>query len=379
MPILIAWLCAVFALGGVAYYVLCIWSARAFLRTSPAASGFTPSVSILKPLKGIDPEIYEAFRSHCLQRYSEFEIIFGVSDPNDAAIPLVRRLQQEFPKRRIELVVAERSLGANGKISTLAQMLPHARFDHLIVNDSDIVVQRDYLARVMAPFADPSVGMVTCLYRGIAGRTLGSKLEAIGIGTDFIAGVLSARVLQGVKFGLGSTLAFKRGSLEKIGGFEALVDHLADDYELGARIAANGERVVVSDVMVDHHLPPYKFGEFFQHQLRWARAVRDSRKLDYVGLGFTFGLPWSLLAVAFSLAAQWSFWLLAAALVTRLLMAFVVAGGVLGDRRVLRNIWLLPLRDVIALLVWIASFAGHTIVWRGDRFVLENGRLRPAK
>ena len=379
MPILIAWLCAVFALGGVAYYVLCIWSARAFLRTSPAASGFTPSVSILKPLKGIDPEIYEAFRSHCLQRYSEFEIIFGVSDPNDAAIPLVRRLQQEFPKRRIELVVAERSLGANGKISTLAQMLPHARFDHLIVNDSDIVVQRDYLARVMAPFADPSVGMVTCLYRGIAGRTLGSKLEAIGIGTDFIAGVLSARVLQGVKFGLGSTLAFKRGSLEKIGGFEALLDHLADDYELGARIAANGERVVVSDVMVDHHLPPYKFGEFFQHQLRWARAVRDSRKLDYVGLGFTFGLPWSLLAVAFSLAAQWSFWLLAAALVTRLLMAFVVAGGVLGDRRVLRNIWLLPLRDVIALLVWIASFAGHTIVWRGDRFVLENGRLRPAK
>ncbi len=367
------------AIGGLAYYALAIVSASQFPRDrQPSTSNFTPGVSFLKPLRGSDPGMYKAFRSHCLQNYPDFEIIFGVSDPNDDAIRLVRQLQSEFPQRRIELVVADKSLGPNGKVSTLAQMLPLARFDYLIVNDSDIKLEPDYLRRVLAPLADPTVGMVTCLYRGIAERTLGSRLESLGISTDFAAGVLSARLLQGVKFGLGSTLAFPRSALEHIGGFMPLLDYLADDYQLGARIAAIGLEVVVSDVVVDHHLPAYYFGEFLDHQLRWARAVRDSRKLDYIGMGFTFGLPWALLAVLFARSATWSLALLALTFVVRLTMAFAVGSGVLRDRQLGRDWWLIPVRDLIALYIWFSSFAGHTIKWRGYEYVLKDGKLRPA-
>jgi ceramide glucosyltransferase len=367
---------AALACGGIGYYLLCLVSAKAFLGRVRLRSGFAPGVSFLKPLRGADPEMLEAFRSHCLQDYPEFEIIFGVSDPEDEAVALVHRLQKEFPNRRIELVIAGKSLGPNGKVSTLAQMLPLARCEYLIVNDSDIRLEPDYLRGVMSPFADARVGMVTCLYRGIAGETLGSRIEALGISTDFAAGVLSARMLQGVKFGLGSTLAFPREALVKIGGFEPLADYLADDYELGARISALGREVVVSDVVVDHHLPAYSVGEFFNHQLRWARAIRDSRKLDYVGLGFTFGLPWALLAVLFARGAGWSWALLAIAWSLRALMAIVVGRFVLNDRQLKRDFWLIPVRDLVALAVWISSFAGHTIHWRGYEFVLKDGKLR---
>ena len=178
--------------------------------------------------------MYESFRSHCLLDYPEYEIIFGVSEEDDPAVELVRRLQAEFPQRTIQLVVCNRNLGTNRKVSNLAQMLPSARYDHLIVNDSDIRIQPDYLQRVVTPFADPKIGMVTCLYRGVPNKTLGSRLESIGISTDFSGGVLSAReVEKGIHFALGSTMVFRRNDLQAIGGFEAVVDYLADDYELG--------------------------------------------------------------------------------------------------------------------------------------------------
>ena len=372
-----SWLFALAALGGCFYYVLGMVSARAFLKSELPAGRFTPGVSFLKPLRGADPGMHEAFRSHCLQDYPEFEIIFGVSDPHDEAIALVHRLQQEFPERRIELVVANKSLGANGKVSTLAQMLPLARFDYLIVNDSDIRIAPDYLRKVMGPFSRQNVGMVTCLYRGIAAPTLGARLEALGISTDFAAGVLSARMLQGVKFGLGSTLAFPREALAKIGGFDPLVDHLADDYELGARIAALGREVIVSDIVVDHHLPPYRFSEFFDHQLRWARANRESRKWGYIGMGITFGVPWSLLALLFSGGALWAWILFIVTAILRCSVALQVGRGVMRDPQLTRFWWLIPLRDIVALVVWIVSFAGHTVHWRGLEFTLKNGKLTP--
>lgn len=222
------------------YYVLCLWSATRFLRARKAvrSSGWPqslPPVSMLKPLKGTDPDIYESFRSHCLQDYPEYEIIFGVSDPADPAIASVEQLQHEFPQRSIRLLVCTNILGANVKISNLEQMMQLARYDHLIVNDSDIRVERDYLRRVMAPLADEQVGMVTCLYRAVPAPTLGSQLEALGIGTDFCAGVLVAQQIEeGLRFGLGSTLAFRRKDLDRIGGFHSIVDFLADDYELAA-------------------------------------------------------------------------------------------------------------------------------------------------
>ena len=246
------------------YYLLCLWSAARFLREGKVDQGiqeeqFSPPISILKPLKGTDPEIYESFRSHCLQDYPEYEIIFGVSDPNDPAIESVKKLQREFPDRRIQLLVCSKILGANVKVSNLAQMLAEARYDWLIVNDSDIRVEPDYLRRVTAPLADPRVGMVTCLYRGVAAAMLGSHLEGLGISTDFCPSVLVARQLEGgIRFGLGSTLAFRRAELEKIGGFTSFVDYLADDYELGKRIAGLGLTVKLSDVVVETYLPSYR-------------------------------------------------------------------------------------------------------------------------
>ena len=374
------------ALCGAAYYLLCLGSARSFLRgiTRPpyrrdsAAPPFTPPVSILKPLRGTDPEIYESFRSHCLQDYPEYEMIFGVSEADDPAVALVERLRQEFPHRAIQLVVCPKILGANVKVSNLVQMLPLARYDYLIVNDSDIRVPRDYLQRVAALLRDPQAGMVTCLYRGVPTRTLGSHLEAIGISTDFCAGVLAARQIEGVRFALGSTLAFPRKALDAIGGFDPLVDYLADDFQLGARIADAGFKVLLSEVIVDHYLPAYSLGGFLQHQLRWARSTRDSRPRGYAGMVLTFGLPWAILAAVLSEGADWTWALLALVAALRLAMALVMAGRVLHDPRILRQLWLIPLRDVAAVLVWLGSYTGHTVAWRGDQFILEKGKLRPA-
>jgi ceramide glucosyltransferase len=365
------------------YYLLCLGSAAAFLRGRLADRSVRPPqplppVSILKPLKGTDPEIYESLRSHCLQDYAEYEIIFGVSDPRDPAVASVQRLQREFPERAIQLVVSPDKLGANVKVSNLAQMLPATRYQILLVNDSDIHVERDYLRRVIAPLLneDQRVGMVTCLYRGIAASTFGSQLESLGISTDFCASVLAACQLErGLRFGLGSTLAFRRTDLEKIVGFRSIVDFLADDYELGRRIANLGLRVVLSDVVVETHLPPYDVRGFLAHQLRWARGVRDSRTGGYIGLVSTYGLMWALVVLIAGRAAPWAVALVAVTALLRFAVALVVGKSVLQDRRLLRHLWLLPIRDLVAVAIWIASFAGHTVTWRGDRFELKNGRL----
>jgi ceramide glucosyltransferase len=363
------------------YYLLCLWSASVFLRerdrsrdTQPTQ--FFPPVSILKPLKGIDPEIYQSFRSHCLQDYPEYEIIFGVSDPNDLAIDSVKALQQEFPQHKIQLLVCPEILGANVKVSNLAQMLLPARYEHLIVNDSDIRVEPDYLQRVITPLSDPRIGMVTCLYRGVAAPTLGSRLESLGISTDFSVGVLAARQLEGgIHFGLGATLAFRRSDLERIGGFQSIVDHLADDYELGARLAALGLAVKLSDVVVETFLPPYRLADFLAHQLRWARGVRDARAGGYFGLIFTFGILWALLGLVASHGALWSWGSLAFVLLLRLSVALVVGGKILGDRKLLSDLWLIPLRDLMAVAVWLISLSGQTVTWRGERFQLKEGKL----
>lgn len=371
------------------YYLLCLWSAALFRRERDAGEGpfdsrsgqirathAFPPISILKPLKGTDPEMYKSFRSHCLQDYPDYEIVFGVSDPHDPAIDIVRKLQREFPNRKIQLLVASNILGTNVKVSNLAQMLDAASYEHLIVNDSDIRVESNYLSRVIAPLADPKVGMVTCLYRGVAAATLGSHLEALGISTDFCPSVLAARQLEGgIKFGLGSTLAFRRADLEKIGGFVSFIDYLADDYELGKRIAELGLKVVLSDVVVETFLPPYDLRDFLAHQLRWARGVRDARSGGYFGLIFTFGILWALVALITSGGALWACGAMTVTLLLRIGVALLVGRNVLGDDSLPKNLWLLPLRDLVAVAVWIASLFGHTVTWRGDRFHLKDGKL----
>jgi ceramide glucosyltransferase len=235
---------------------------------------------------------------------------------------------------------------------------------------------------VIAPLAEDSVGLVTCLYRGVASLTLGSRLEALGIGIDFVPGVLSARFLErGLHFGLGSTLAFRRRDLESIGGFEELLDYLADDYELGRRIASTGKKVELSAATVTTFLPAYTLGQFFRHQLRWSRTIRDVRGWGYAGLLFTFGLPWALATLVAAHGAPWACALFVLTFAARLATGGVAAVFVLHDRQIFRHDALrnVLLRDVIAPFVWVASFMGNRIHWRGDVFDLKDGRLTIVK
>ena len=363
------------------YYLICLWGAATFVRRRKAertvpADAFPP-VSILKPLKGTDPKMYESFRSHCLQEYPQYEIIFGVSDAADPAVASVEQLQGEFPDCEIRMMICQNRLGANVKVSNLEQMAHAARYQHFVVNDSDIKVEPDYLQRVVAPLSDPRVGMVTCLYRGVAAATLGSRLEALGISTDFCASVLAAQLLErGLHFGLGSTLVFRRAELERIGGFKSILDFLADDYELGRRIAGLGLKVMLSAVVVETYLPEYDLRGFLNHQLRWARGVRDVRRGGYIGLVSTFGIMWALLTLIVAGGAPSSWAVLAAMLLLRTAVGLTVSRAVLQDEDAVEQLWLLPVRDLLAVAIWIASFAGHTITWRGDRFELKNGRLK---
>lgn len=370
---------AIGTVGSLFFYALSALGLTSFLRLKRAAPTQLPPVSILKPLKGVDPEIWESFRSHCEQDYPYFELIFGVSDKDDPAIELVRRMQAQYPNRRIELIECRQILGANVKVSNLAQILPAARQEILLVNDSDIRVPRDYLRRVVPPLADPSVGLVTCLYRGIASKTLGSRLEALGISTDFVPGVLSARVLEGgLRFALGSTMVFRKADLEAIGGFEVLLDYLADDYELGRRIAAQGKRVELSDVTVDTFLPSYSFRQFLDHQMRWWRTIRDARRGGYVGLLFTFGLPWAIATVLAARGTAWAWALFAVTVAARLAVGLGTAITVLKDRQPLKKLFLLPVRDLLAPVLWAAGLIGNRIHWRGDVFTLKDGKLARA-
>lgn len=376
--LVIAAIFAALSSAAIAYFAISIWAADRFRdeKTRFADGGFAPNVSILKSLKGLDPHMLAAFRSHCVLDYPEYEVLFGVQDLEEPAIALVKQLQAEFPERKLRVVHCPQLLGPNGKVSTLAQMLPQAQYEYVIINDSDILVERDYLSRVMAPFANSEAGMVTTLYRALAGETMGSKLEALGISTDFAGGVLVARALEGgIRFGLGATLATTKTVLRQIGGLEPLVDYLGDDYELGARIAAAGRQVVLADVVVETALPDYSFREFWLHQLRWARNVKDRRPAQYVGLMLTFGVPWALAAVFASPLSWWTWLVLLATFAMRMSAAMKVGRGVLHDPQLTRDLWLVPLRDFVALAVWIWSYAGNTVQWRGLRFRLRNGKL----
>ena len=381
MPTLIEFFAVGMTVCGIGYDAIVLISALRFTlrrrkpRLTPA---MLSPVSLLKPLYGADPQGYESLKSYCVQDYPKFEILFGVGDPSDPAVGLVARLLQEHPDLPARLVVCPLKLGQNLKVSTLVQMLPEARFSHLLISDSDIRADPGYLRSVMSEFADPEVGLVTCLYRGAFADTLGSRLEALTIATNFAGGVLVAeRIEKGIHFGLGSTLAFSREALDSIGGLEPLLDYLADDFEIGSRISRAGRKAVLSTEIVDHYLPDYRFMDFLRHQLRWSRSTRASRPGGYAGMVFTFGFSWALLTAL--VVGGWAGWSLAlTAFAVRAAAAVTLCAGVLSDRRVLRQLWLLPLSDLMALVIWLGGYTGRIVVWRGRKFILEGGKIRAA-
>lgn len=377
----ISGLTTLLALAGLGYYVVALLSARAFLRRARVPAGFAPAVSILKPLRGVDPGMLEAFASHCRQDYTgEYEILFGVASVDDPSVALVRQLQADFPAHAIRLILCPEDLGANGKVSCLAQLLPHAQYDYLIVNDGDIHVRPHYLANVLAPFLPDQtqrpVGLVTALYRGRAHGTLGSKLETLGISTDFAPAVLTSRFLErSLSFGLGSTLAVSRTALDAIGGFAPLTDYLADDYQIGARIHRTGFRVELADEVVETSVPAYRSFDFLHHQLRWMRTMRESRRAGYAGMVFSYGLAWAVLNLIATGVSLPALALLSMALLLRVALALGVGVTLLGDEQVLHDLWLLLPRDLVALCLWAWSYASNTVTWRGERMIIREGKI----
>lgn len=374
----IRWALLLLALTPFGYYVVAIIAARKFFGAPAAAvSEFTPPISILKPIYGLDREAYENYASFCQQDYREFEIIFCVSDLQDPAVPLIRTLIDDFPERAIRLLVGSEPLGASDKVNKLCRMARQARHDLVIVSDSDVRVEPGFLRAVAAPFRDPQVGGVTCLYRGLTDGSLPADLEAVGNSTDFAAGVLVAWLLGGVDFMLGAVMATTKKHLAEIGGFEALVDYFSDDYELGNRIAARGYRIELINFPVSIVYPRETLSDAFRHQLRWNLSIRYSRPWGHLGLIFTQGFAWSL--VGLFLAPSW-------------LAEFgYVAGYVLFSSEVMRTVGIYGMRDTslrkkdralalrggFAFFVWVASFFPQRIRWRGQEFHIRDKRLVP--
>ena len=368
----------VLALAPFAYYLIVLVAAARFFRSRNAApSRFAPPVSILKPIRGLDRDAYENFASFCRQDYPEFEILFCVTGMQDPAVPAIEKIIADFPQRTIRLLAGAEALGASDKVNKLCRLVREARHEIIAISDSDVRVDAGHLRAVVAPFQDEKTGAVTCLYRGLTDGSLAADLEAIGNSTDFAPGVLAAWLLGDVDFLLGATMATTKEHLAEIGGFEPLVDYFSDDYELGNRIAARGHRIELSPFPVSIVYPAQTIRDAFRHQLRWNLSIRYSRPWGHLGMIFSHGLPWMLLGafLAPSQIVAWSY--VAAYAVLRAAVALAVGARGMRDPLVARKLWLLPLRDAFAFVVWAASFFPQRIHWRGQQFYVRDKRLVP--
>lgn len=355
------WLVAGIAAGYQLFAIAaCLWHLRRGAGPRPANSG----VSILKPVRGSDPGFYQAIRSQAVQEYPEFEILFGIRDPADPAATDIRRLIEEFPSVPIRLVLCSQD-APNGKVGVLMDLARQAQHPLFVVSDSDISVPAGYLRDVTAPLADPAIGLVTCLYRAEA-NDWPSRFEALAIATDFAPSTLVAPFVGVSEFGLGSTLAFRRVDLERIGGFAAIADYLADDYQLGRKIHSLGLRNLISKVVVSTRLSAESWSAAWRHQLRWARTIRLSRGGGYAGLPVTFATLWVVVLAA---AGLWGMAL--ALLAIRFAMAITCGWFVLKSADVWKYWYLIPLRDIWGVAIWATGLFGDTVEWRGRRLKLD--------
>jgi len=340
---------------------------------APPPLAEAPPLSVLKPLHGVDEGLEENLRSFFEQKYPEFEILFAVRSADDPAIQVVERLRSRYPHIPSTLIVVGDAPYPNAKVFSLDRMLAAARHDLIVMADSDIRVTPTMLATIAAEFQDPALGLATCPYRATPGRSPWSTLEAVGLNTEFIGGVLVARMLDGMKFALGPTIAARRQALTAIGGFDAVKDYLAEDFVMGKLAAELGWGVILSSYVIEHRIGSQAFVPNVKHRLRWNRSTRRSRPWGYVGQVFINPLPLALLLWAVS-PAWWP--LAAATLLLRAAAGWATAGLALRDPLVRRLWYLVPLQDIASFLAWIGGFFGNTIVWRGRRyFLLPDGRF----
>ncbi len=375
------WIILAAAAAPLAYYLLSLYSVvEYFLRIRKSSHwglSFAPPASILKPVRGVDREAYENFASFCCLDYPEYEIVFAVADPNDPVIPVIEKLQRDFPSRDIRLLVGAPQLGASPKMNNLCRLVREAKYDLLVVNDSDVRVEPGYLKEAAAPFADPKVGAVTAFFRGLTDGSFASDLDALGAPADSSASVLLARKLHGIDFALGWTMATTRERLEEIGGFESMVNHHSDDFALGNRIAKLGYKIELMRNPVWMVFPKESLRDFVKHELRWSIMLKSVRPAGYFGLAMTFGLPWAVLAAAILHTRPGALACLLTYLILRLSLAWTMGVWGLRDPVARRRIWLVPVRDLLNFAVYIASFFSNTVKWRGSAYRVDGGSLIP--
>lgn len=365
------------ALGAIIYCFLVLVAVYRYLSVPPAAQLSPLAISVLKPLKGIDPGLEENLRSVFSQVYSgDWEILFAVRTAEDPAATVVEKLQAEFPQVQSRLLLVGEPGYANAKVWSLEKLCEAAAYELVVMSDSDIRVTESFLATISNEFAaNPKLGIATCPYRAVGGPSIWSETEALGMNTEFIAGILVARMLEGMRFTLGPTVAARKQAILQAGGWSSLQNYLAEDFVLGQRVTAKGWQSILSSYVVEHRIGSEDLKTNFAHRLRWNRSTRRSRPLGYIGQFFTNPLP-ILLAVWPLTGFEFGF--LGASLMLRFTVAFATQNGVLNDSAIVKQLYLLPLQDLLSFALWVAGFFGNTIQWRGRTYILhKDGTFTP--
>jgi ceramide glucosyltransferase len=364
------------------YYLIAIYSTWRFFRTSSKQNArvpsFTPPVSILKPVRGLDPDAYENFASFCRQDYPEYEIVFCVGDYTDPVLPAIEEVVRDFPECKIRVLFGSGRVATNDKVAKLARLTDEAHHEYLVINDSDVRVDAGYLRTIVAPLADPKVGAVTCFYAPTDEKTLVQHLQSVGMLSDFYAGILVAWQLDGVKFALGPTIATTRARLAGFGGYQAIENRTADDLLVGRLIAEQGYEVKLLPYSVLTVADYDSMRDLSNKRLRWIVVMRHMRPRGHFGLIFTLGLPWSLAAVAVRPALAVAIGYLGTYLALRCAMTWLIGSWGLKHRVSWQKYALIPLWDAMASLIWLVSFTRTTIMWRGHKYFIREGQLIPA-
>jgi ceramide glucosyltransferase len=363
------------------YYLLVLFSSLRFFRRAPEsgkpAARFAPPVSMLKPVRGLDPDAYENFASFCRLDYPDYEILFGVGRADDPALPAIARLQRDFPNHQIRVIFHDGTVVANDKTSKLARLTEEARHQVLVISDSDVRVRPDYLRRVVAPLADARVGAVTCFYVSTGEKSFTDRLQTVGMIADFYPGILVAKQLDGVKFALGPTIATRKENLAEFGGYAALQDRPADDLLVGRLIAEQGHEVELLSYKIQTVADYRSFGDLWAKRLRWLVVMRHMRPWGHLGLVFTQGLPWCLVAMAIRPTAGTALAFLGAYIALRMAMTLEIGVRGLDESGIWRKLPLIPVWDAMAFTLWLASFTRSRIRWRDGEYAIRSGKLVP--
>jgi len=378
---LFRWICLIPAIGGSVYVILCLLAVIRFrMQPDPSPCSFSqwPPVTILKPLCGLEKDQRANLRSTCLQDYPEFQVVFSVQDPNDPVIPLLKEIQEEFGSERVSVAIENNQAGPNGKINNLLGALPYARYDILVISDSDVRLKPDYLKSIIGPLADPEVGGVCTFYKATCAEKWFEKMELLTLNADFIPSVVFAHVSGASKFFLGPSMALRRSALEAIGGLKALADYLVEDYEMGRRIWSSGKKVAIAPYFVDIVVDLKNRSQWWNHQIYWDQNTRAAQPMGFFASILIRSVPFAFFLAISHLGDATGLAVLAGALGLRLSTAAIIAGWALKDREGLKNLTLLPLRDMTALLSWFLALTKRTVLWRGSEFILNrDGRLVP--